>query len=113
MISFNHSEQLEVEGFTQYHTGGGCMALQKSLDNGDEILITDHETQIPLKEDKLVLIGLYDEEGDGQYYEQVPFDSIPEVINALQFSEFDSPILAKFRITTDPFNVFNRFLYKS
>lgn len=95
MISFNHSEQLEVEGFTQYHTGGGCMALQKSLDDGSEILITDHETSIPAKESETVLIGFYDKDGNDQYYENVPIDSIPSVLNAIFEQDPDSAILAK------------------
>tara|TARA_R110000787_G_scaffold49454_9_gene118602 strand:- start:1229 stop:1558 length:330 start_codon:yes stop_codon:yes gene_type:complete len=90
------SERLEVDGFTQYNTGGGCMALHKSLEDGSEILITDHETSIPAKESETVLIGFYDKDGDDEYYENVPVDAIQSLLNAILEQDPDSAILAKY-----------------
>lgn len=52
-------------GFTPYHTGGGCMALRRELENGDYLLLTDSDgSGIPTQEDaKTALLGRYTAEG--------------------------------------------------
>lgn len=54
-------------GFEEYNTGGGCMALHRTFDDGRYILITDHDGPgIPdFKErGQLFCIGAYDEDGE-------------------------------------------------
>lgn len=89
-------KNLKVPGFSEFQTGGGCMALQKSLEDGSEILITDHETSIPAKESETVLVGFYDKDGDDEYYENVPVDAIQSLLNAILEQDPDSAILAKY-----------------
>lgn len=61
--------EVEQEAFkhciTTMHTGGGCMALTKELDNGYNALITDGDCGIPstLSEQGCVL-GIDNENGD-------------------------------------------------
>ena len=54
------SKPIEVDGFTPYHTGGGCMALQRPLANGWYMLLTDRDSGalIPTPDDP-ILLGLY------------------------------------------------------
>ena len=51
---------------TDYHTGGGCMALFCELNTlQDYILVTAEDAQIPTDDDTQFYIGLYLHDGDG------------------------------------------------
>ena len=63
------AEMFAPFGFVEYHTGGGCMALQRELSHGGYQLITDDDANIPLEHDGVILLGTYDEDG-----EEVPHD---------------------------------------
>lgn len=52
MKKFNLVKHLESIGFEQYHSGGGCMAMVKKLDDqGNEIWITDNDAGIETLEE--------------------------------------------------------------
>ena len=47
MDEFNLVKMLESIGFEAYHSGGGCWAMVKDLDDqGNQIWITDHDAGI-------------------------------------------------------------------
>lgn len=56
---------LEANGFTEYNTGGGCMAMSKFLPNGKQVLVSDCDGGLDFDADNWC-VGLYDAEG----YEQ-------------------------------------------
>ena len=68
----NMIEILEHLGFEKYHTGGGCMAMFKELDeSGKHILITDHDAGIdtlenmdPVKPENGIIIGFYNADAE-------------------------------------------------
>lgn len=64
-------------GFEVYHTGGGCMALRKDLDNGDYFLLTDDSgSAIPTAEEWATAIyGRYT--GGGTPYATINLVDVP------------------------------------
>jgi hypothetical protein len=55
---------LALLGFTDYHTGGGCMALRVERgDAGEYLLVTDYDSSIPTSDGPLVVVGSYDNDG--------------------------------------------------
>ena len=73
-------QALTSAGFVVFHTGGGCLAWRKPLENGGEILITDDEGfGLPVNGDGTVGIGVYD--ADGQATAEYPqFASVAEAV---------------------------------
>jgi hypothetical protein len=56
----------KAQGFTQYHTGGGCIAWRKDYESGCYALITDEDgCSLPDHDAASVYVGLYDTE-DGE-----------------------------------------------
>jgi len=52
--------KLEKLGFTEWHTGGGCMALRKDFADGTYFLITDDDGIGFENLESKVMVGFYD-----------------------------------------------------
>lgn len=53
-------KEFETVGFNIYHSGGGCSALQKQLENGEIYFITcDDDASIPTPEYPTTHLGHY------------------------------------------------------
>jgi len=64
-----------LKGFEEFHTGGGCMALQKDTVLG-YIMITDSDGCDMPKAGQECTIGFYDNESNAIGYVRAPFDLV-------------------------------------
>lgn len=60
---------LKNAGFTEWHTGGGCMAMGLTLPH-HTILVTNQDSDVP-QDNEAVSLGVYRNEPDGSWGEEV------------------------------------------
>jgi len=80
------TEQLKACGFSNDHTGGGCRAYIKALDDSRYVMVTDRDGcgVDRIGEDNWI-VGLYDENGEVMIYyaDGGPIDAALRVVEAV------------------------------
>lgn len=61
-------------GYYLWHSGGGCFALRRDFPNGDYVLVTDNDVEVPIEEtsDTKWQLGIYTADGDSLLYREYP-----------------------------------------
>ena len=71
--------------FNCVDTGGGCLAWMHELENGDEILVSNFDSDIPRVGDKEIGVGLWSADGE----ELAVWYNLTSVEEALHVAKWD------------------------
>jgi hypothetical protein len=76
-------QRMQAEGFTVTHTGGGCLAWERTLSHGRYVWITDDDAGLGVDgQSEYFAVGAYDAEGNFKDDEQNSFLTLDEALAA-------------------------------
>ena len=85
IISFNRKDLIKDKlielGFKEITTGGNCEAMQKTTEDGIEILVCASEHSVNFIDCEEICIGLYDK--DGEFEKEYVVNSLDRLLHSI------------------------------